>query len=547
MPSLAPSALPLSNSSSTRRHSSLSDNGAEDVTRRPTTCLNQLSPSIGNLDSRSQARATQSKSAFAALSHTSTSPPLRTVPPEAVFTEATSNLHNAHHHSHTHSSFTYMSGNHGSYGHHVHIPSSPLSRSAASLSDITGPPHSRRLSLSPSSPPYLPHHAHHARHHDRRPSIHHSHSESLIGSYEESLLSGRTSTPSSKPAVTFLARVGVLGTGENCPPKLKCPRHLSLEFEAVYYDWQLSHAYGARGTPYVGMLDVEEYYTSQAIKEGAKESTVAGNNKKHHHKKHSKPSAFLGYRIPQQGQIQIVISNPHRTAIKLFLIPYNLREMPVGSRTFLRQKTVVMDEGTGSKGSLRQAVHLHVVCPSEGRYYLFKTVRVVFENRALDATATSGHGLAGMSVSSSPLPGSSRESVKVETIMGDYSRYNRDSNLKTERRRSSAASTKLCCPLAFPPIVHDECAIAEDEHVSEITRGTSKLSLSTSASGMDDMVPSIRDAHKTKDDFIQSKKIENRRLLQQQPNAILCEDESENSSKLITWGELYSRRLNNNI
>ncbi|KAK9249227.1 hypothetical protein V1506DRAFT_527414 [Lipomyces tetrasporus] len=547
MPSLAPSALPLSNSSSTRRRSSLSDNGDEDVNRRPTTFRNQLLPSIGNLDSRSPDTAMRRKSAFTELSLPSSSPPLRTLPPEVVFTEATSNVHNAHHHSHTHSSFTYMSSNNGSYGHHIHIPSSPLSRSAASLSDMTGSPHSRWLSLSPSSPPYLPHHAHHARHHDRRPSIHHSHSESLIGSYEESLLSGRTSTPSSKPAVTFLARIGVLGTGENCPPKLKCPRHLSLEFEAVYYDWQLSHAYGARGTPYVGMLDVEEYYTTKAIKEGAKES-VAGNDRKRH-KKHSKSSAFLGYRIPQQGQIQIVISNPHRTAIKLFLIPYNLREMPIGSRTFLRQKTVVMDEGTGPKGSLRQAVHLHVVCPSEGRYYLFKTVRVVFENRALDATATSGHGLAGMSVSSSSssLPGSSRESVKVETIMGDYSRYNRDSNSKTERRRSSAASTKLRCPLAFPPIVHDECAIAEDEHVSEIARGTSKLSLSTSASDVGHMVASIRDGSRTKDEFIQSKKIENRRLLQQQPNATLCEDENENSSNLITWGELYSRRLNNNI
>ncbi|KAK9316518.1 hypothetical protein V1522DRAFT_400431 [Lipomyces starkeyi] len=544
MPSLAPSALPLSNSSSTRRRSSLNDNGNE-IAGRPlsTSRKMQLSPSIGNLDSSSPGRAPSKTSPFVGLSPASSSPPLGTLPSLDSLTETNSSVDHAHHHSRTHSSLTYMTTNHGSHGHHIHIPSSPLSRSAASLSDMTPPPQSRRLSLSPSSPPHLPHHGHHAGPHARRPSIHHSHSESLIGSYEESLLSGRTSTPSSKPAVTFLARIGVLGTGENCPPKLKCPRHLSLEFEAVYYDWQMSHAYGGRGTPYVGMLDIEEYYTTQATKALTKE-VVHGNYKKHH-KKRSKSSAFLGYRIPQQGQIQIVISNPHRTAIKLFLIPYDLRDMPVGSRTFLRQKTVVMEEGTGSKGSLRQAVHLHVVCPGEKKYYLSKTVRVVFENRALDATTTSGHGVLGVSASPSPIPGSSRENVKVETIMGDYSRYNLESSSKTRRRQSSAASAKLYSPLALTPIVNDDCAIAEDEDVSVIAGKTSKLSLSTCASDMDELIVGIRDTTQTKEDFIQSKKIANRRLLE--CNSNLDKGENENTAELITWGEIYSRRLNNNV
>ncbi|KAK9375058.1 uncharacterized protein V1513DRAFT_443591 [Lipomyces chichibuensis] len=544
MPSLAPSALPLSNGSSTRRRSSLSDNGNEIAGCRLSTSRKmQLSPSFGSLDSSSPGRAQSKGSSFVGLSPGLSSPPLRTLPSLDNLTESNSSVDHAHHHSRTHS---YMTTNHGSHGHHIHIPSSPLSRSAASLSDMTTPPQSRRLSLSPSSPPYIPHHGHHVGPHVRRPSIHHSHSESLIGSYEESLLSGRTSTPSSKPAVTFLARIGVLGTGENCPPKLKCPRHLSLEFEAVYYDWQMSHSYGGRGTPYVGMLDIEEYYTTQATKELTKEG-VHGNYKKHH-KKHSKSSAFLGYRIPQQGQIQIVISNPHRTAIKLFLIPYDLRDMPVGSRTFLRQKTVVMEEGTGSKGSLRQAAHLHVVSPGEGKYYLSKTIRVVFENRALDATTTSGHGVLGVSASPSPIPGSSRENVKVETIKGDYSRYNLDSCSKTARRQSSAASAKLYSALAPTPIVNDDCAIAEDEHVSAIACKTSKLTLSkppSRASDMDEMIVGIRDTSQTKEDFIQSKKIANRRLLE--CNSNLDKGENENTIELITWGELYSRRLNNNV
>ncbi|KAK9365959.1 hypothetical protein V1509DRAFT_631590 [Lipomyces kononenkoae] len=543
MPSLAPSALPLSNSSSTRRRTSLSENGHYPAGRRQSISKAENSPSVGSLDSSSPAGLPCNTSPFMGLLPSLSSPPLRTLPPVEMFGETESTADGSNHHLRTHSSLTYMTSSHGSHGHHIHIPSSPLSRSAASLSDMTIPSHSRRLSASPSSPPYLPHHGH-AVLRSRRSSIHHSHSESLIGSYEESLLSGRTSTPSSKPAVTFLARIGVLGTGENCPPKLTCPRHISFEFEAVYYDWELSNAYGGRGTPYVGILDIEEYYSAKVAKELANDG-VHGNSKKRH-KKNSRSSDLLGYRIPRQGQMQIVISNPHRTAIKLFLVPYDLRDMPVGSRTFLRQKTVVVEEGSSSKGSLRQAVHLHVVCPAEGKYYLFKTVRVVFENHAIDATSTSGHGVLGVSASSSsPLSGSSRESMRVETIMGDYSRYNVDSRLKTGRRQSSAAATKLYSSIATAQVVNDECTIVEDEqvnHVAEVACKTSTLSISTGESAM---VVGTRDSGESQEDFIQSKKVANRLLLE--CSSEVGEDKKKNTAELITWGELYSRRLNNNL
>ncbi|KAK9464917.1 hypothetical protein V1512DRAFT_267180 [Lipomyces arxii] len=252
-------------------------------------------------------------------------------------------------------------------------PSSPLSRLSRSINehDQEQPRPQRRLSQY--------------------------HSEALIGSYEESLLSGRTSTPSSRPAVDFTAKIGV--AGNDCESRLKCPRQLLLDFGAVYYEMDGS---GARGTPYVGTLDLDDYYSDKP--------------KKRH--------GFGGYRVPARGQVQIAILNPNRTAIKLFLIPYDLSDMPVGTRTFVRQKTIVRDDiasGTG-KGGLRQAVHLHVACPSVGKYYLYKTIRVVFENRALDATT----------VANVPNVTASKENVVVETIAGEYSLLSRSKSNHAE-------------------------------------------------------------------------------------------------------------------
>lgn len=103
-----------------------------------------------------------------------------------------------------------------------------------------------------------------------------------------------------------------------------------------------------------------------------------------------------GYRIPQQGQIQLVIKNPNKTAVKLFLVPYDLRDMQAGSKTFVRQKCFATTEREGNdfpihkecaqigKQSLRYLIHLHICCPSKGRYYLYRNIRVVFANRVPD-------------------------------------------------------------------------------------------------------------------------------------------------------------------
>ena len=192
---------------------------------------------------------------------------------------------------------------------------------------------------------------------------------SFVGSYEESILNGRMSTTPSKP-LTFVAKIGVLGMGK-CKPALRCPTHVTIPFPAYFY----SVGDYDSPSPYVGQIDLE---------------TLAEKPKKF---------PYGGYRIPQQGQLQIVIKNPNKTAVKLFLVPYNLRDMEVGTKTFVRQKSyaagdALLDEVLPAqeqpkirhreRESLRYLIHLHICCPSRGRYYLYRNIRVVFANRVPD-------------------------------------------------------------------------------------------------------------------------------------------------------------------
>ncbi|KAA8910555.1 hypothetical protein FN846DRAFT_897998 [Sphaerosporella brunnea] len=193
---------------------------------------------------------------------------------------------------------------------------------------------------------------------------------SFVGSYEESILNGRMSTTPSRP-LNFLAQIGVLGIGK-CKQSLRCPTHVTLPFPAYFY----SVGDYDSPSPYVGQIDLDAALGSQSSK-GKKPPPGVGGS----------------YRIPQRGQLQIVIKNPNKTAVKLFLVPYDLRDMEPGTKTFIRQKSysvggelldVPMLNRQKEKDSLRYLIHLHIVCPSRGRYYLFRSLRVVFANRVPD-------------------------------------------------------------------------------------------------------------------------------------------------------------------
>ncbi|KAF3917408.1 hypothetical protein ABW21_db0205624 [Orbilia brochopaga] len=203
---------------------------------------------------------------------------------------------------------------------------------------------------------------------------------SFVGSFEESILNGRMSTAPSKP-LQFNAQIGVLGIGK-CKASLRCPTHVTIPFPAYFY----SVGDYDSPSPYVGQIDLD---------------TALQN--------HSKPSKTFpegGYRIPPRGQLQIIIKNPNKTAVKLFLVPYDLTDMEPGQKTFIRQKSysadayidtltkpsenVPMTPITAQKirdkerEALRYLIHLHLCCPSKGRYYLHRNIRLVFANRVPD-------------------------------------------------------------------------------------------------------------------------------------------------------------------
>ncbi|KAG7287839.1 hypothetical protein NEMBOFW57_007356 [Staphylotrichum longicolle] len=251
----------------------------------------------------------------------------------------------------------------------------------------------------------------------------------MVGSYEESILRGRMSTTPSKP-LEFNAQIGVLGLGK-CKASLRCPAHVTLPFSAVFYNYASTSSGRSKmedgPSPYVGQIDLENglpnpeegqrakrklHSRYQDLKDAAEEGPpthespvdTSEGDSVHKNTKIKRPSRTPkappggGYRIPEKGQLQIIIKNPNKTAVKLFLIPYDLAGMESGTKTFIRQRSysagpIIEAEGPATndgpapgadRPTLRYLIHLHICCPSKGRYYLYKSIRVVFANRVPD-------------------------------------------------------------------------------------------------------------------------------------------------------------------
>ncbi|KAL4809348.1 hypothetical protein BDV18DRAFT_131837 [Aspergillus unguis] len=259
----------------------------------------------------------------------------------------------------------------------------------------------------------------------------------MVGSYEESILRGRMSTSPSKP-LDFTAQIGVLGKSKG-KTSLKCPPHVTVPFPAVFYSYPTS-GHGRTisddsPSPYVGMIDLENSlpkHTSSSNRRRKHHQSPAGNRsspltedasqlkhtdqerirrqeKKHRRTESPKSPPGGCYRIPEQGHLQVMIKNPNKTAVKLFLVPYDLSDMEPGTKTFIRQRSYsagpILDmplsarsnygtdrpeaslshsDDPNDKPVLRYLIHLNICCPSRGRYYLHSSIRVVFANRVPD-------------------------------------------------------------------------------------------------------------------------------------------------------------------
>ncbi|KNE62621.1 hypothetical protein AMAG_18894 [Allomyces macrogynus ATCC 38327] len=256
------------------------------------------------------------------------------------------------------------------------------------------------------------------------------------GSYAESLLSGRLPVPASLPIV-FTATVSAMGSG-------MAPAPVTVEFPAQFYcDGGMSSspsgsgcggAEAAAGTPpangsdgakqqhwspYVGAIDLALAVLAQAATSSRKrrtrtvppatEGALTGTSPSDapapapptakRARKRSTPSSSSstssstdpddlipgGYRVPRAGQLQVIIKNPERTAVKVFLVPYNCSELSARSKTVVRVTQYAVMRADPRTRSLRYALQVPLVMTRARRLYVSGAIRVVFAGSAIES------------------------------------------------------------------------------------------------------------------------------------------------------------------
>ncbi|CAF0720969.1 unnamed protein product [Brachionus calyciflorus] len=159
----------------------------------------------------------------------------------------------------------------------------------------------------------------------------------LLGNFEECLLNGRLTPVGIVDG--FYAEIGASGSF--------FPEHKILPVDASFY--QVSDDIAA--SPYLGVIDLGSL-------------------------------GERGYRIPNKGTIQVTLFNPNKTVVKMFVVMYDLSDMPCNYKTFLRQRTVYVPCGNPDdsklKSYLRYLIHLRFSTSKTGKMYLHTNIKLIF-------------------------------------------------------------------------------------------------------------------------------------------------------------------------
>ncbi|XP_069820957.1 atos homolog protein B [Dendropsophus ebraccatus] len=183
-------------------------------------------------------------------------------------------------------------------------------------------------------------------------------SRSLLGNFEESILRGRF--PPCGQIEGFTAEIGASGS--------YCPQHVTLPVEVTYFHISEHSA----PSPFLGVIDLD----------------AVGKK---------------GYSVPSTGTIQVTLFNPNKTVVKMFLVTYDFKDMPVNHVTFLRHRIflVPVQENDGETEGLPSAsggaaakekakrilcylMHLRFQRSKSGKIYLNEDIRLLFSRKSIE-------------------------------------------------------------------------------------------------------------------------------------------------------------------
>ncbi|CAH1789359.1 unnamed protein product [Owenia fusiformis] len=162
----------------------------------------------------------------------------------------------------------------------------------------------------------------------------------LLGNFEESLLNGRIDPVGTVSG--FTAEIGASGAF--------CPKHLELDVTAFFFNLSDDNA----PSPYLGHINIEAACKRR------------------------------GYHVPKLGTLQVTLFNPNKKVVKMFVVRYDLTDMPPNSQTFLRQRTIYQPVQHGNENSqdlptfLRYLIHLRFCSSKSNKIYLHTDIRLIF-------------------------------------------------------------------------------------------------------------------------------------------------------------------------